>query len=208
MQYLPRTGNPVRSWGYAPPLFFFFFKIYLFMCEHLCTNRGRESQADFPRSAEPKAGLDPTTHEITTWAKPRVRHPTDWATPVPLLLLYSHNISPLGCLGLPPIKLICLELLNEQLLSAGNPQHPYLEAIKAVWSLLKASTTTPVHAQDCSVCEFIPTRKLEGWLHRLTGMGNSTGQPLIPHWGTTSTCCRFEWLLIFKSGMTTPRGSR
>ena len=43
-----------------------------------------ESEADsrlWTVSTEPDAGLDPTNHEIMTWAE--VGHLTDWATEVP-----------------------------------------------------------------------------------------------------------------------------
>jgi len=66
-------------------LFFFFRKIYLLFEKERVPGRGgegkeRESEADSMLSAEPNAGLDPTTPRPQPDPKPSVRRSTVCAT--------------------------------------------------------------------------------------------------------------------------------
>ena len=72
---------------------FFFFNVYLFLTDRKRqsasrggTERGGDTESEassrlWAVSTEPVVGLEPTNHEIMTWAK--VEHLTDWATQAP-----------------------------------------------------------------------------------------------------------------------------
>ena len=67
---------------------FFFSLMFIFERQTECgRKRGRQSIQSrlWAVSTEPDMGLEPTDHEIMTWAK--VRHLTNWATKAP------HNVS-------------------------------------------------------------------------------------------------------------------
>ena len=79
-------------------VFSFLFNVDLFIFERQSRSRGgaergnTESEAGsrLPSvSTEPNGGLEPTKHEIITWAE--VRRLTDWATKVPAPSLGSFN---------------------------------------------------------------------------------------------------------------------
>ena len=84
---------PLRSpWKTIQLFSFFFFKcLFIFERERESTSRrGVEGDTEFEAgcrlqapaaSTKPNTGLEPTDHEITTWAK--VGRPTDWAPRYP-----------------------------------------------------------------------------------------------------------------------------
>ena len=66
-------------------LIWLLFKIYLFWGG----SRGRENPKQTALSAEPDAGLHPTTLRSQSELKSRIGCLTDWATQVPLVCLFS-----------------------------------------------------------------------------------------------------------------------
>ena len=82
--------------------FFFFFLSLLFISEREREGRGREREKEGDRiqrrlqalshQHRARRGLEPTNHEIMTWAK--VRCSTDWVTQAPLCCpLKEHSLS-------------------------------------------------------------------------------------------------------------------
>ena len=106
---------------------FIYLSIYvfkdLFIFERVRTQverrgRGKRIFKQTVLSAEPYAGLDLMTHEITTWAKPRANCWTNWAIQVALRVILNHNFRQDACntksnrillVAYPPSSFVALE---------------------------------------------------------------------------------------------------